>query len=479
MKPEFMRLRRAFATAAVVALAATGIAILAPMSASAHDSSLKATSACAPNGTYTVTYTGTTTNVPGSGAGHTANLSVTAHSAGTTSTSDTTVVGNATYFITQSGIPGTAKSASVSAHLAWGDGASANPSGSTTLAGTCAPPTLVTPPTASVSTTACVATAGGNVGDVHVTLAHLVNGTNYTVTLFKNGAAAGTKTISNSATSASFTGQAPGVYHVTVSGGSTGTITSNDSTLGACVAGTPKITVTPSVCVPSGMTGTGDLSVDLTGLTPFTDYTIDVVADGTTTPAVATSSTGTASGAKTYSHTFTGVAPGDYRVIVKGGPSIVTSDAASIGFCPPTLPLDPTLTVTPTQCEQTGDAAGEIDYVADDLNPAVHYHVTLTDSTGSAVTGFPAVTVPFGNTDFVSSFTGVPGGSFVVTVESTDAASSAHTESTPTAIGACDLKTLAFTGPGVFGPLGAVSALLLVLGGAIVLGRLRRRAALQ
>jgi hypothetical protein len=598
MKPEFMRLRRALATAFVAILAATGLAIVAPLSASAHDSSLSPSASCTADGTYTVVYTGSTSNVPDSGKGHTATLTLTASAPASSSVSlsTSTVVGNTAYTITQKNIPGNAKSASIGVHLAWGDRAKADPTGRIALAGTCAPPppapgatlvpaavcdtgsgtytvdytgtpshaegksaTLVTAITAgggtvtapgsvvgnapftisqkgiagsatsagltatlswadakaspsstiplagtctktktpevSVSAGVCTPTSGGPVGTVTVTLGTLVSGTEYTVQLFSGTTALATKTIDGTATGTSFAGLAPGTYHVVLSGGSTGSVTSNEATIGACIPNTPTISVTPTVCIDGtdgpdvradavaarsavAATGAGEVEVTLSGLSPYTDYTIGLVAKGTTTPLLDSVSRGTADGGSTFSHSFTGVVPGDYQVVATGARAAVTSEAITMSFCPPTLALDPAITVNPTQCQQTGDTAGALSYDASDLNPAVNYRITLTQKSGAAVSGFTPVTVPSGKTEFSGTFTTVPPGTYIVTVESTDADSAASAQSDPIALSACDLTTLAFTGAGAYGPLGAVAALLLTLGGAIVLGRLRRRATL-
>ena len=118
--------------------------------ASAHTGTVKVTADCLPDGTRQVTYTGATTNVPTSGSGHTAKLTVGEILPVNTVVTPAvqTVVGNASYTWTQI-VPGTAKSAQSTAFLVWGDGAKQDPIGQITFPSDCKP--VVAPPTQTVT----------------------------------------------------------------------------------------------------------------------------------------------------------------------------------------------------------------------------------------------------------------------------------------------------------------------------------------
>ena len=130
-----------------VALAAT----VGPTdAASAHTGTVKVSANCLPDGTREVTYTGATTNVPTSGSGHTAKLTVGEILPVNTVVTPAvqTVVGNTSYTWTQI-VPGTAKSAQSTAFLVWGDGAKQDPIGQITFPSDCKP--VVAPPTQTVT----------------------------------------------------------------------------------------------------------------------------------------------------------------------------------------------------------------------------------------------------------------------------------------------------------------------------------------
>jgi hypothetical protein len=157
--------RRATTTVATLGVVtmATGIVALTAPAASAHTGSLAVSSVCQQDGTYKLTYSGSTTNVPDSEPGHTATFRVgEIQPAGSPiSGAPSTVVGNTGYSFTQT-VPGTTKYAQATAFLAWGDGAKSDPIGTVTLKGDCvAPPQVttvskpsVTPPTCTTAGTA-------------------------------------------------------------------------------------------------------------------------------------------------------------------------------------------------------------------------------------------------------------------------------------------------------------------------------------
>ena len=68
-------LKKVLASVSALALALGMIALVAGP-ASAHTGTLSVSAVCQNDGTYLVTYSGSTSNVPGSGPGHTATLTV-------------------------------------------------------------------------------------------------------------------------------------------------------------------------------------------------------------------------------------------------------------------------------------------------------------------------------------------------------------------------------------------------------------------
>ena len=138
----------------VSAVALICVAIVLPAaSASAHTATLTASWSCQADGTYKVTFTGSTANVPAEGDGHTATLNISnVEPAGSqASGAPATVVGNTTYTFTVIA-PGTSKSVKATANLTWGDGQKASATGVTSPYGDCTKKTAavawtVQPPT--------------------------------------------------------------------------------------------------------------------------------------------------------------------------------------------------------------------------------------------------------------------------------------------------------------------------------------------
>lgn len=151
---------------AVIAALSIGVltALAVPTSASAHTGTLSASAECAADGTRVVTYTGSTTNVPETGDGHVATLTVTeiVPSTATITPATQTVTGDTTYSFTET-LPGDATHASATASLAWGDGATSDPIGSLSFTEGCVttPPT-VADATASVSVSPATCEAPGS-----------------------------------------------------------------------------------------------------------------------------------------------------------------------------------------------------------------------------------------------------------------------------------------------------------------------------
>jgi len=164
-------LKRLGASVLAIGVASAGMVMTAPL-ASAHNTMLSASSVCQDDGSYLVTYTGTTTGT----SGRTATLAVSqVLPAGTTiSGAPATVVGNTTFGFTQT-VPGTATSASARVDLHWTDNARAHGSAAIALAGDCKPPVTPVAPSGNLQKD-CVDDAG------HVFAGKLDNGTAENVT---------------------------------------------------------------------------------------------------------------------------------------------------------------------------------------------------------------------------------------------------------------------------------------------------------
>ena len=155
------------------AVALTAVVPIAAGVASAHDNSVNGVAVCQANGTYTVDWTiGNDFDSP-------VTVSVTDHApTASTVTGPSGKIGfNATGTAVQSGIPGTATSATLEVLGTWDDGNSNTASGSVGLAGNCtrgvtpvqpvfhegtcsAPPSMVIPPETADYTVAVEGTAG-------------------------------------------------------------------------------------------------------------------------------------------------------------------------------------------------------------------------------------------------------------------------------------------------------------------------------
>lgn len=138
--------RRIAAWVTIPTLLAGGVVMGTAVSASAHTGSLSVASSCV-DGSYTLSFSGQTSNVPSYGAGHTATMTVgEIMPSGATITDVTvnnqattlpaTVVGNVPYSFKMT-VPGTTTYAQATAFLRWGDGVTSDPIGKITLPGNC------------------------------------------------------------------------------------------------------------------------------------------------------------------------------------------------------------------------------------------------------------------------------------------------------------------------------------------------------
>lgn len=142
---------RATALGLSLPLTTAGLLALSELDASAHSAGLSGTATCTSDGTFTIHWTGTTSNVP---AGDTALVTTTTHSPAGSSvpgTIATALAANAGYSFDQTGVPGDAGTASVSVHLKWTDtfaADSSNQVGGLTGCTPSAPPPPPPPPPA-------------------------------------------------------------------------------------------------------------------------------------------------------------------------------------------------------------------------------------------------------------------------------------------------------------------------------------------
>jgi hypothetical protein len=151
-----MTIKRWAALASAGALVAAGAVIALAAPASAHTPTITGSASCQSDGTYTIDWTVTTTNVPNDETGTITNAS--ASPLGTFTTPiPTSIQGNTSVKVTETGIPGTATSAKVQGDFTWsapGDHyGPVTEVGSVQLAGDCkvVPPPTPQDATASVS----------------------------------------------------------------------------------------------------------------------------------------------------------------------------------------------------------------------------------------------------------------------------------------------------------------------------------------
>jgi hypothetical protein len=143
------RISRLIAGGLTVALATVGIQLTGTVDALAHTGTLNVTSACQ-SGNWVLSYSGSTTSVPASGAGHTATFSVgeVGPASGVVAGAPSTVVGNTSYSFTVT-VPGSYSGpAQATAFLKWGDGAQSDPQGKINLDGSCKPSHVAAAPSA-------------------------------------------------------------------------------------------------------------------------------------------------------------------------------------------------------------------------------------------------------------------------------------------------------------------------------------------
>jgi hypothetical protein len=133
-------LKRLGASVLTMGVAVTGLVMTASV-ASAHTGTLTTSAVCNDDGTYQITYTGQTANVPPTGPGHVATLTVGEVKPDGSTITDVppTVTGNTAYTFHQI-VAGKTTHAQATAFLTWGDGAKSDPIGKIDLPGNCTAP---------------------------------------------------------------------------------------------------------------------------------------------------------------------------------------------------------------------------------------------------------------------------------------------------------------------------------------------------
>jgi hypothetical protein len=138
-----MKTLKLSALVAALTVAVVGLIGFTPVLAGASDAAITGSASCASNGTYSVTWTVTTSGVP---AGQSATVSQVGVSPYTpVSGLPATVSGDASVTFVQSNIPASDSQASEDVLVTWGDTSVSPPTGYATLAGTCNPPPPPTP----------------------------------------------------------------------------------------------------------------------------------------------------------------------------------------------------------------------------------------------------------------------------------------------------------------------------------------------
>ncbi len=150
-----MKLPKLSALVAALTVAVVGIIGFTPVSAGASDATITGSASCASDGTYSVTWSVTTSGVP---AGQSATVSQVGVSPYTpVSGLPATVSGDASVSFVQSDIPASDSQASEDVLVTWGDTSVSPPTGYATLAGTCNP-SPPPPPTTTATTTTTTTT---------------------------------------------------------------------------------------------------------------------------------------------------------------------------------------------------------------------------------------------------------------------------------------------------------------------------------
>lgn len=334
-------------------------------------------------------------------------------------------------------------------------------------------------PLIALSSEPCV--TGGSLGAITASLSNLMIGSTYQLQLFASGGAV-LETLSLTATAAtatqSFAAQGSGTYYATVTApGGTPVATSANATIGTCAVEL-AVTVQLEPCTVF-QTGTARaISVELEGMAPSTVYTISLVtADAAETEIASTTTPGDS--ATTFAHTFTGVpSPGDYKVLVMASSTAAfESDTVTAGPCGLDTLAPPSIELVADQCDGSGTGIDPLSARMIDLDASKTYYVRIVDASGATVPGGEDRTVS-GSTTATVEFPDVTAAGTYNAQLLIDPGKQLAATSTASIDFTLCLPTLALTGPGALVPLGSVAALLLTLGGAVVMGRLRRRMAL-
>lgn len=336
------------------------------------------------------------------------------------------------------------------------------------------------PNTPIIALLAAPCVTGGALGAVTAKMTNLNTGITYRLTLHSaDGTVLETKdhTATSASFETSFTKRGTGTYYATAAIGNGPVMaTSANAVITDCPRGA-SVTVQLEPCAVSTGDSEREISVQVDGLAASTVYTVQLVTDDAARTVIA--STTTAGGTiSTFTHTFTGVPAGAYKVEVLGGSTTLVSDTVTAAGCGLDTLAPPSIEVLAASCEGVGSAApAPLRARMIDLDPASTYYVRIVDGSGAAVTGGQDRTVT-GVATATVAFPGITApGTYTAQLLVDPGKQLAATSPASSGVRMC-LPTLAMTGPGELIPLGGVAALLLTLGGAVVMGRLRRRMAL-
>jgi len=160
-----VKIKRIIAAVGAGALIAAGGVLAMAIPASAHTPAITGVASCQTDGTYSIDWTVTTTNVPGDETVTISNAG--ANPLGTfTSAIPTTLVGNTSKTVTETGIAGDTKTATVHGTFKWDDFGPVTETGTVTLAGDCTvtpPPPMKDASAAAIEVVAATCDAPGSV----------------------------------------------------------------------------------------------------------------------------------------------------------------------------------------------------------------------------------------------------------------------------------------------------------------------------
>lgn len=418
MKPEFMRLRRAFAGVVAALLMAAGLVVLSPaLSASAHHNTITVSASCT-NYVWSINWT-----IVNSESDKTETI---------TSSTDQAVIANGTVLAqaatyTKSEVVSGPMTKTLTVDARWNNGVTNTNSKTiypSDFTGTCEAPDT---PSISVTGTTC-STQSANNGTVTFALSGATK--SYTVALMAGTTQKATTTSSGG--TGSFSNVPPGTYALTATAGGV-SVTSSAFTVSACAQQTPDIDLAIQPCVTGGALGA--ITANLTNLTAGTSYLVTLYSSDDleldTLPLTATSTS--------QSMPFPGHGPGEYYVVIStaAGDALATSANATIPSCSSVLSVS--VQLEPCLAPLNGTDRAINVQLAGLAASTVYTVQLLTDDAAQTVVASTS-TPGDSATTFLHTFTAAPSpGDYVVKVTGTSTSVTSDSISAPR----CDLTTLA------------------------------------